>query len=122
MHTAHSLSPRLWNAILGRIEKANARTEFIFTRVVKSDDVKKLVWTREFCGTPIPLVSFKYGFSYYDTQSDGTVNKRDDLKGENEHVVTPKKGALVVIVKPYGNLEKPFCIGQVLSRDYWEEK
>lgn len=123
MHNeAHSLSPRIWSVIYKYINKQSARTEFMFAKVVKRDESNKLVWVREFGNTPIPLVGFKTGFRYYDTQSDGTVIVRDDQAGVNANVVVPKKNTLVVIVKPYGNFEKPICIGEVFSTGYWEDK
>jgi hypothetical protein len=120
---ADDLSPGVWNGIAEEINRAQSPREIVFGKVVKRDTVNKLIWLESFGNLAIPLVSFGFGFSYYDTDQLGTVNKRDDPSGTNPALQTkllvPSIGETAVILNPGGQHRFPLCVGVVRSTRFW---
>lgn len=122
-----------WNLIREMILSLIPGRTMSFERVVKRDEKKLLVWTKEHGNTAIPLVDFERGFKYYDTQPTGNVTsgqpvntklvKKEDLTNKNPNlltkIVTPKVGEQVIIIEPWGNLRFPVCLGVILSKGQW---
>lgn len=90
--------------------------------VVKRDDERKLIWTREFGSTPIPIFTFDYTVKYYDTQTSGAVKakKTRPARGKQREVevVTPKVGDTVLIARHLGSRNLPKCIGVMQSHNF----
>lgn len=121
--TATELSPEIWNAISRMVQQSVPGREITFGKVVKRDSSKKLVWLEEFGQTAIPLLSFDYHFEYYDSLADGTVAKRSSPEGKNPafrtKIITPQIGQMVAVLKPWGGLRFPMCVGVIQSTGHW---
>lgn len=79
--------------------------------VVKSNEIRKLVWTREFGDTPIPCVGFDYKVKYYTTSATGVMTK----KIADAELQIPVVGDIVVILKQLGSDRLPLCLGKQLG-------
>jgi hypothetical protein len=122
-----------WNMIRDMILSLIPPKTLSFERVIKRDDKKHLIWTKEHAKTAIPLVDFERGFAYYDTQPTGNVVagvpmatklvKKEDKLNKNPNlltvVVTPRVGQTAIIIEPWGNLRFPVCLGVILSKGHW---
>jgi hypothetical protein len=119
---ATRLAGHVWNAIMEAVRSEQMPREITFGKVTKHDVGNKVVWVEEFGDTAIPLAAFAYGFSYYDTDETGAVNKRYDQSGADTHVVVPRVGQVVVIANPWGNGRFPVCLGVIQSTpgSYWQ--
>jgi hypothetical protein len=122
-----------WNAIRDMIQQLLPAESVVFDRVTKRDTVDKLVWTKEYGNLALPLVSFQYGFAYYDTQLTANPTntfpvrshqvRREDLTNQNVNfktrLIVPKVGDMVVILDRYGVKRHPVCIGVTESKNFW---
>lgn len=123
-----------WNMIRDLILSLIPPKTLSFEKVIKRDDVKHVIWTKEHAKTAIPLVDFDRGFAHYDTQPTGNVVagvpmptklvKKEDKSHTNPNfltqVITPRVGQTVIILEPWGNLRFPVCLGVILSKNFWE--
>ena len=118
---ATDLAPEIWNAIADEIRRQSSPREIYFTKVMKVDAKRKVIWVQDFGHMAIPLVGHCYSFDYYDTTATGAVQK----KNAKAEVVMPKVGQMVVILDPWGAKRFPICIGVLLSKaehSLWEEE
>jgi hypothetical protein len=110
------LSDRDWESVYGVINrtigKKNEST--IMSKVIKRDEIHKLVWVAELADQPIPLLAFDYEVKYYDTDGGGVVRE----KVAKVEPATPEIGDLVFIVMERGTRRLPRCVGKVQSRNY----
>lgn len=127
------ISNQEWNAIRDMIQQLLPAESVVFDRVTKRDTVDKLVWTKEYGNLALPLVSFQYGFAYYDTQLNANPTnalpvrshqvRREDLTNQNVNfktrLIVPKVGDMVVILDRYGIKRHPVCIGVTESKNFW---
>lgn len=124
MATATDLSPEIWNGIARAIDQGQALREIVLGTVVKRDDVQKLVWVAEFGDLAIPLAAFASGFSYYDTDVAGVVQKKEDTTGTNDalktKLITPQVGEIAVVLDPGGQHRFPVCVGVIQSTGFWQ--
>lgn len=123
---ATGLSRSIWNGIADLARRSQSPREIYFSEVTKTDEVRRLVWAKDFGDVAIPLVAFASWFAYYDTQADGSVQRRDDPTHVNEnfrtHVVMPRRGDVVVVLDPWGAKRFPIVVGTFLSvAGAWEE-
>ena len=121
---ATDLAPAVWNAVADEIRRVGERRIVFFVEVTKVDTQRRILNVTEFGDIGIPLVSFTRTHSYYDTQADGTVQKRSDPDGTNDafhsQIVLPNVGDTVVVIDLDGTKSAPFCIGVVQSMPgYW---
>lgn len=122
-----------WNLIREMILSLIPPKTMKFERVIKRDEKKFLIWTKEHGKTAIPLIDFERGFQYYDTQPTGNVTsgqpvktklvKKEDKTHKNPNLltklVTPRVGQTAIILEPWGNLRFPVCLGVILSKGHW---
>lgn len=123
-NTADELSPDLWRAIADGIDRSMPPREIVFGRVVKREELRKLIWLEEYGNLAIPLVAFAFGFAYYDTDATGAINRKADPTGTNEAYQTtllvPRIGQTAIILDPGGQRRFPLCVGVIQSRGYWQ--
>ena len=130
---ATDLAGTIWNAISDLVSRSEQPRTLYFARVTKADKTKNLIWTEDFGGLAIPLVSHTYSFSYYDTVPDlanlttGAVSTHSQKRGDTVNslyetqIVCPSKGDTVVIIDPFGAKRFPICIGVIHSKTgFWE--
>jgi hypothetical protein len=124
----------IWNALYAAIQKAIPPREVTFGQVVKRDEIKQLVWVREFGDVAIPLVYFGTSFEYLDTTPVGNVtdgqpvNIERQMRGDKTQandayhtkVMVPKVGQMVCVLNPRGAKRFPMCIGVIHGTDYWQ--
>ena len=124
MTIADDLSPDVWNGIAREINRAQAPREIYFGRVQKRDELRRVIWLEEYGNLAIPLVAFAFGFSYYDTDETGQVNKKEDTSGTNTayqtRLLVPRVGQTAVILDPGGQHRFPLCVGVIQSNGYWQ--
>lgn len=122
-----------WNLIRDMIASMIPAKTMSFERIIKRDEKKLLIWTKEHGKTAIPLVDFERGFAYYDTQPTGNATsgqpvktklvKKEDKTGTNPNLLTkviaPRVGQTAIILEPWGNLRFPVCLGVILSKGHW---
>jgi hypothetical protein len=124
-----------WNAIRDLVLSMLPSKTMSFAKVIKRDEKKKLIWTKEYGKTAIPLVDFERSFQYYDTQPTGAnvaagvplptkLVKKEDKLQKNPNLLTaivvPRVGQTVIILEQWGNQRAPICIGVILSTGHWE--
>lgn len=123
---ATQLHPKIWNAIAGYVDRMRSPREIYFVTVTKVDVIRKIVYADDFGDNGIPLVAHSATFSYYDTQVDGTVLKRQDATLTNPafetQISAPHVGDLIVVLDPWGAKRFPICIGIIQSKaGFWQE-
>jgi hypothetical protein len=103
---------------------------FVVGRVIKSDNIKKLVWLSEFGDQPIPIIGFDYQVKYYYVEPFGVttavgaaVNKRTAVRkttlySKEVEILVPRIGELVLVAKHMGSDRLPKCLGVVKGVDY----
>jgi len=92
---------------------------FVQGVVVKSDDVRKVVWLREFGDIPIPLVAFDFEVTYAQLTSGGATVIKKTRTGNNEaEILTPKVGDMVLVAQHFGSRHLPKCLGVIQSQGY----
>lgn len=133
MNVASDLAGSIWNAISDLVARSQQPREIYFARVTKADKIRNLIWTEDFGGLAIPLVSHTYSFSYFDTIPDtadlGTgvvakhLQKREDPANPlyRTAIICPSKGDTVVILDAFGAKRFPICVGVIQSKTgFWE--
>lgn len=121
---ATDLHPKLWNAIANFVGKSTSTREIYFVSVTKVDAVRKIIYAEDFGNIGIPLVAHTSTFSYYDTQADGSVKKREDPDNPafQTEIVCPSVGQLVIVLDLWGAKRFPVCLGVVQSKPgFWQE-
>ena len=94
---------------------------FVTGTVIKRDEVKKLVWLREFGDQAIPIVAFDYEVMYYDETPQGQVTTavgaaadyKTKAKKAKVKVLVPKIGQTVVVAREFGTRRLPRCLGVI---------
>lgn len=111
-----------WNSIRTVVERICAevsgrRQEFFQTgKVIKRDEVNRLVWIKGMGHTAIPIVSFNYDIRYYDTDELGNAT----VKNARAKIAVPKLGEIVLVVFELGSTRLPRCLGVVQGKNYLE--
>lgn len=105
-----------FNSVSALVEKLiGQKGEYVITgRVIKRDEIRKLVWIAEFGDQAIPLIGFDYTVKYYDTDENGVVNQ----KNAKIEIKVPKLGQTVVVLRELGTRRLPRCVG-VLTGQEW---
>lgn len=103
---------------------------FVQGKVVKNDEINKLVWLKEFGDQPIPCIAFDYQVKYYyrepygNTTAVGTaVNSRIATKKTKPHskdveILVPRVGDIVLVARQMGSRRLPKCLGVIKSKKY----
>lgn len=94
------------------------RDYFVTGQVIKVDKKNKLVWLREFQAQAIPVISFDYDVTYYDTDNNGIVRR----KVTKATVRMPRVGQTVVVAMEMGLSRLPRCLGIVQGRGWISEE
>lgn len=92
----------------------NRQSYFTTGTVIRRDEVKKLVWLREYGSQAIPIVGFDHEATYYDTDAGGVTRK----KKAKVTVCVPKVGEKVVVANEWGLKRMPRCIGVIQGRGW----
>lgn len=108
---ASSLSPSVWGQILNQIRRQTPRSEIHVGRVIARDEVKRVIWLKEFGTEAIPLFGHSYEITYHDTTETGAVRVRKTMA----EPCVPKVGELVLIADKRGARQAPRCLGVLLS-------
>lgn len=110
------LSRTDWSNIDRRInEIVRLSTAPVFTQgtVIKADPDRNLIWLRELGDQPVPLFTFDYKVTYYDTQALGLIRRDAIVKPK-----CPQVGDVVLVAKQYGSRSLPKCLGVLRSRGF----
>ena len=95
---------------------------FVQGKVVKNDQVRKLVWLKEFGDTPIPLIGFNYQvkYRYKEPTGETTITKTKAHSPEVE-ILVPKVGEIVLVAQHFGSRRLPKCLGVVRGKRFVQE-
>jgi hypothetical protein len=105
---------RYFNTLLGKRGES-----FVQGTVIKSDQVNRLIWLKEFGDQPIPLLAFDYQVKYYYTDGGVTkVKKTKAYSNEEVEILVPRVGDVVLVAQHLGSRRLPKCIGVIKSRNY----
>jgi hypothetical protein len=126
-----------WREIQNMMNNAlDAQGEyFVQDVVVKSDPVRKVIWTKEFGDQAIPLFTFDYQVKTYDSEVTGvsgtspgpyTVDKKKTPRkttaySKEVEVLTPRIGDVVLIARHLGARRLPKCLGVLKSKNFIQE-
>jgi len=112
-----------WESIATLVNKLmRQKGEYFVTgKVIQRDEVKKLIWLKEFGDQAIPVVGFDYEVTYYDETPSGvnttTVGTGADFKTRAKKakvkVVVPKIGQSVLVAREFGTRRLPRCLGVI---------
>lgn len=103
-----------WASIYAWYAKNRAKTEFMSSVVIKSDEINRVVYVSELFDIPIPIFGHFYDIEYFDTQPDGTtVKKIATVKPK-----VPQIGDIILISLQNGDLQLPKCLGILSSDNY----
>lgn len=132
-----SFSHDQWNAIQSMVNNMlqGQGEYFVQDVVVKSDPVRKLIWTKEFGDQPIPLFAFDYQVKYYSNTTSSVsgaspgpytiVNQLTPRKtmaySKEVEILTPRKGDVVLIARHLGARRLPKCLGVLRSKNFITE-
>jgi len=108
---------------------------FVQDIVVKSDPIRKVIWTKEFGDQAIPLFTFDYQVKTYDSEVTGVsgsspgpynVDKKKTPRktkaySKEVEVLTPRKGQVVLIARHMGARRLPKCLGVLKSKNFIQE-
>ena len=106
---------------------------FVQDIVVKSDPIRKVIWTKEFGDQAIPLFTFDYQVKYYQNKSienTGAPNyipittifpRKSVAYSKEVEVLTPRKGDVVLIARHMGARRLPKCLGVLKSKKFIQE-
>lgn len=102
-----------WNNIYEQIRKTQTDDEVTYGKVIKRDDVNKLIWLAEFGDQPIPLAAFNGHIKYSDDTGLGTKSRTAKIVWE-----VPNVGEVVVVLRQSGERRLPRCVGVIMSTNY----
>jgi hypothetical protein len=103
---------------------SGSRTDYIVTtKVIKRDELKKLIWVPEFGDQPIPLIFFDARVVYYDETPKGKLAPAEgapntyntNKKTAPVEFLVPEIGETVVILRELGTQRLPRAIGVIQS-------
>lgn len=122
---ATQLSDAIWNAIADLVRRSDSQREVYHVEVTKVDKTRNVLFADEFGDIGIPVVAHSLGHSFYDTQPDGSVQKKGADYETNDayqaKIIMPMVGERVVVLDPGGSKSVPICIGVIQSPNgYWE--
>lgn len=120
--------------LIGRVVEGQGEY-FVQDVVVKSDPVRKVIWTKEFGDQAIPLFAFDYQVKYFESETTGvsgtspgpySVAKKINPKKTKPYtkeveVLTPRKGDVVLIARHLGARRLPKCLGVLKSKNFITE-
>lgn len=132
-----SFSHGQWQAIQEMVgNMLQAQGEY-FTQdiVVKSDPVRKLIWTKDFGDQPIPLFAFDYQVKYYGSVTstvsgaspgpytivNSLIPRKTKAYSKEVEILTPRKGDVVLIARHLGARRLPKCLGVLRSKNFIQE-
>lgn len=120
---------RMVNTVVGQVGEP-----FVVGIVIDNDQVKKLVWLREFGDQPIPIIAFDYQVKYYVKQPTSNnvfgaafgalsiktaIIPRFTKAYSNEvEILVPQVGDTVLVARHLGSDRLPKCLGVVKGTDY----
>lgn len=110
-----------WREIQKFVVSLLAQQGEYFTQgvVVKNDQVKKLVWLKEFGDQPIPLIAFDYQVKYYYRDGAGNmVPKKTPAHTKDVEILVPRVGDMVLVARHMGSRRLPKCLGVIKSTGY----
>jgi len=124
-----------WREIQNMVNRAieGQGEYFVQDIVVKSDPIRKVIWTKEFGDQAIPLFTFDYQVKYYQNKSvenTGAPNytpittmfpKKTTAYSKEVEVLTPRKGDVVLIARHMGARRLPKCLGVLKSKNFIQE-
>lgn len=127
-----AISEPEWTSIRTMIEAVvgdiagNRSVHFTTGKVIKRDELQKLVWLEEFGDQPIPIVGFDYEVKYYDQTPAGTtapaVGGSSPYKTITKIVQTkvkvPKIGDIVFVAQEFGSKRLPRCLGVIQGKGW----
>ena len=125
-----------WREIQNMVNRAleGQGEYFVQDIVVKSDPVRKVIWTKEFGDQAIPLFTFDYQVKYYDSEVTGVngsnspynVDKKKTPRksvaySKEVEVLVPRKGDVVLVARHMGARRLPKCLGVLKSKNFIQE-
>lgn len=124
-----------WQAIQGLINRTiqEGGEYFVQDIVVKSDPVRKVIWTKEFGDQAIPLFGFDYQVKYFQNLTDSNtgspnynpvqklVPRKTVAYSKEVEILTPRKGDVVLIARHMGARRLPKCLGVLKSKNFISE-
>jgi len=112
-----------WESIATLVNKLmRQKGEYFVTgKVIQRDEVKKLIWLKEFGDQAIPVVGFDYEVTYYDETPGGVVTTavganadfKTKAKKAKVKVMVPKIGQSVLVAREFGTRRLPRCLGVI---------
>ncbi len=124
---ANRLSHSVWREIREVVNKAKPRSEVTYDVVTKRDEKNRLIWTKDFGDTPIPLVGFRWKIKYYDSETKGNTPSIGAALPSKvlprevyAQVEVPRVGDTVVILRQLGVKRLPKAVGIILSTNFVE--
>lgn len=116
-----------WNKIYQALEDLRPASEVVQDDVVRIDEDRKVIFTKEFGDTPIPIYAFRYEIKYYDESTRDTYDPgvggqpmpyQVFVKKAITKVLMPEVGDTVLILKQFGSRRLPKCIGILQSTNF----